>query len=225
MDVLFQNGLPLLFDPGKDGGQLLAQSLGLALRSVDDVTAPRRHRCAKVGLQGSKWGAVTSEITTVGLDLAKNVFQVHGADGTGRAILRKKLKRAQVLELFGQLAPCVVAMERCGGAHFWSREISRLGHEVRLIPPDYVKPFVKRQKNDSADAEAICEAAVRPTMRFVPVKSEEAPGAAMVFRVGLSLTLTQWCAFDWRSCKVSGRALPKGLKFAMVFVQISEIRI
>ena len=124
-----------------------------------------------------------SDIITIGLDLAKTVFQVHGADSAGRAVLRKKLRRMQVLMFFSQLPRCVVAMEACGGAHFWGREIGKLGHEIRLIPPAYVKPFVKRQKNDAADAEAICEAAVRPSMRFVPVKSEDVQGAATVFRV------------------------------------------
>ena len=119
------------------------------------------------------------DVCTVGLDLAKNVFvtfgassiQVHGADRAARAVLCKKLRRDQVQAFFCQLPPCVVAMEACGGAHFWAREIGKLGHEVRFIPPAYVKPFVKQQKNDAADAEAICEAAQRPTMRFVPVKS------------------------------------------------------
>ena len=95
-----------------------------------------------------------SEIAAVGLDLAENEFQVHGAGASGRAVLRRKLRRAQVLEFFSTLLPCPVAMEACGGAHFWGREIGKLGHAVRLIPPAYVKPFVRWRKNDAADAEA-----------------------------------------------------------------------
>ena len=122
------------------------------------------------------------EITTIGLDLAKSVFQAHGADASGAVAFRKKLRRDQVLAFFAGQPRCVVAMEACASAHYWAREIAALGHETRLIPPAYVKPFVKRQKNDMADAEAICEAAQRPTMRFVGPKSAEAQGAAVVFR-------------------------------------------
>jgi transposase len=122
------------------------------------------------------------EVSVIGLDLAKHVFQVHGADATGRVGIRKQLRRAQVLEFFGRQPRCLVAMEACSSAHFWGRELTKLGHEVRLIPPAYVKPFVKRQKSDAADAEAICEAAQRPTMRFVAVKSEESQAAAVIFR-------------------------------------------
>ena len=123
-----------------------------------------------------------SEVSVIGVDLAKHVFQVHGADASGRVVIRKQLRRGQVLEFFGRQPACVVAMEACSSAHFWGREIGRLGHEVRLIPPAYVKPFVKRQKSDAADAEAICEAAQRPTMRFVAIKSEESQAAAVIFR-------------------------------------------
>lgn len=122
------------------------------------------------------------QASTIGLDIAQHVFQAHGADGSGTVLFRKRLRRAQVLTFFAAQPPCVVAMEACGGAHHWGREIGRLGHTVPLIPPAYVKPFVKRQKNDAADAEAICEAAQRPTMRFVAVKGEEAQAAALVFR-------------------------------------------
>ena len=110
---------------------------------------------------------------TIGIDLAKNVFQLHGVDATGAAVLKRKLRRGQVLEVFERLEPCLVGMEACAGAHFWARELAALGHEVRIMPPSYVKPYVKRGKTDAADAEAICEAVTRPTMRFVPVKSAE----------------------------------------------------
>ena len=123
-----------------------------------------------------------NEISTIGLDLAKSVFQVHGADASGAPVLRKKLRRDAVLGFFAKLEPCLVAMEACAGAHYWAREIARFGHDTRLIPPAYVKPYVKRQKNDAADAEAICEAARRPTMRFVAVKSAEQQASAVVFR-------------------------------------------
>ena len=118
-------------------------------------------------------------ITTIGLDLAKNVFQVHGIDDAGRVVLRRKLRRSEVMNFFAALPPATVGMEACGGAHFWARELARLGHVVRLMPPSYVKPYVKRGKTDAADAEAICEAVTRPTMRFVPAKTEAQQAAAV----------------------------------------------
>lgn len=122
------------------------------------------------------------EVSIIGLDIAKHVFQVHGADASGRAVLRKKISRAKLLPFFSVQPQCRVVLEACGGAHHWARELAKLGHEVQLIAPAYVRPFVKRQKNDAADAEAICEAAQRPSMRFVAVKSPEQQAAAMVFR-------------------------------------------
>ena len=122
------------------------------------------------------------QLKTVGLDIAKNVFQLHGADEAGKAMFRKQLRRPKVLAFFRACPPCTVALEACGGAHYWAREIAKLGHDVRMIPPAYVRPFVKRQKNDAADAEGICEAVQRPSMRFVPVKSEQTQASAMVFR-------------------------------------------
>lgn len=122
------------------------------------------------------------QVTIVGVDLAKRVFQVHGAAADGAVMFRKKLTRAQFLAFLAKLPVCTVAMEACATSHFWGREIAKLGHAVRLIPPIYVKPFVKRQKNDAADAEAIAEAAMRPTMRFVAVKTEEQQAGAMIFR-------------------------------------------
>jgi transposase len=113
------------------------------------------------------------EISMIGLDLAKNVFQVHGIDASGGVVLRRQLRRGAVEKFFAQLPPCTVGVEACGSAHHWARVIGRYGHQVRLMPPAYVKPYVKRNKNDGRDAEAICEAVGRPTMRFVPVKSAE----------------------------------------------------
>jgi transposase len=122
------------------------------------------------------------EVSTIGLDIAKQSFHAHGADAGGRQLFSRKTARRKVLEFFACLPRCVVALEACGGAYHWGRELMRLGHEVRLIPPSYVKPFVKRHKNDAADAEAICEAAQRPNMRFVAIKSEEQQASALVFR-------------------------------------------
>lgn len=121
--------------------------------------------------------------TTIGLDLAKNVFQVHGVDEADRTVFRKKLRRAEVLTFFGSLPPALVGIEACGGAHHWARELSKLGHDVRLMPPAYVKPYVKRGKTDALDAEAICEAVTRPTMRFVAPKSEEQQSSGVELKV------------------------------------------
>ena len=122
------------------------------------------------------------EITTIGLDLAKHVFQVHGVDAEGATVLRKQLRRGQVLSFFSRLPRCLVGLEACATAHYWARELGALGHEVRLMPAQYVKAYVKRNKNDAADAEAICEAVVRPTMRFVPVKTAEQQAALLLHR-------------------------------------------
>lgn len=123
-----------------------------------------------------------SEVTTIGLDLAKDVFQVHGADADGAPLFNRKLRRSEMRRFFEKLPGCLVAMEACASAHYWAREITALGHEVKLIPPQYVKPFVKRGKTDAADAEAISEAVTRKTMRFVPVKSAEQQAAAAVLK-------------------------------------------
>src|SRR5450756_1310826 len=123
------------------------------------------------------------QITTIGLDIAKNVFQVHGIDAAEKVVVRKQLRRGQVMAFFEALAPCLIGMEACATAHYWARELTKLGHEVRLMPAKDVKAYVKRNKNDAADAEAICEAVRRPTMRFVAVKSAEQQGRLMQHRV------------------------------------------
>src|ERR1700736_2624049 len=127
-------------------------------------------------------GTVQMQITTIGLDIAKNVFQIHGIDAKEKVVVRKKLRRSQVIGFFAALPPCLVGMEACATAHYWARELRKLGHEVRLMPAKDVKAYVKRNKNDAADAEAICEAVRRPTMRFVRIKSAEQQGQLMQHR-------------------------------------------
>ena len=128
-----------------------------------------------------------ADIVTIGLDIAKSVFQVHGVDAAGQVIVRRQLRRSHVLKFFAGLAPCIVGVEACATSHYWSRELQALGHSVKLMPPSYVKPYVKRQKNDMADAEAICEAVTRPTMRFVETKTPEQQSVLMLHRIRLTL--------------------------------------
>ena len=121
-------------------------------------------------------------VSTIGLDIAKSVFQVHGVDANGLVVVRRQLKRRYVLAFFEKLAPCLVGIEACASSHYWSRQLQALGHNVRLMPPAYVKPYVKRQKNDMADAEAICEAVTRANMRFVPTKTPEQQSGLVLHR-------------------------------------------
>ena len=130
------------------------------------------------------------EITTIGIDIAKRVFQLHGVDATGGVVLCRRLRRSQVAAFFAALPPCLVGMEACGTAHFWAREVAAFGHDVRLMPPSYVKPYVKRNKHDAADAEAICEAVERPTMRFAGAS----PSTLSIVR--MAPTMRSWSATD-----------------------------
>jgi transposase len=130
---------------------------------------------------------MTTQVTTIGLDIAKTVFQVHGVDAAGQVVIRQRLVRRRVLAFFEKLVPCLVGIEACSTSHYWARELIARGHEVRLLPAQYVKPYVKRGKNDAADAEAICEAVTRPAMRFVPIKTPEQQSVMMLHRVRLML--------------------------------------
>jgi transposase len=121
-------------------------------------------------------------VTTIGFDIAKSVFQVHGIDADGVVVMRQQLRRSRVLSFFKKLSPCLVGIEACASSHYWSRQLQALGHAVRLMPPAYVKPYLKRQKNDAADAEAICEAVRRPNMRFVPTKAPDQQACLMLHR-------------------------------------------
>jgi transposase len=151
------------------------------------MDAPTRN-----GIDVPKWkchrpleprGASIMKVTTIGIDLAKSVFQVHGVDARGHVVVRKQLRRDQVAMFFANLPACLVGMEACGSAHHWARKLQGFGHEVRLISPQFVKPYVKSNKNDAADAEAICEAVARPNMRFVPIKTVEQQAVLSVHRV------------------------------------------
>jgi len=161
------------------------------------------------------------EITTIGLDLAKSVFQVHGVDATGRVVVRKSLRRAQMLPFFAKLPSCLVGMEACGTSHYWARELIKLGHQVRLMPPAYVKPYVKRGKTDAADAEAVCEAVARPTMRFVPVKSPEQQAALSMHRTRdlLVKQRTQLVNMIRGLLAEFGIDIPKGLERALLMAR------
>lgn len=157
------------------------------------------------------------EITTIGLDVAKNVFQIHGVNAAGEVLVRKTLRRAQLLPFFAKLSPCLVGIEACGTSHHWARELVGLGHKVRLMPPAYVKPYVKRGKNDAADAEAICEAVTRPTMRFVAVKSREQQSALSLHRARSLLVgqRTQLVNMIRATLAEFGIAIPEGVEKAL----------
>ena len=146
------------------------------------VPAPGSEFPRMIVVNESHQGAVDMQITTVGVDIAKNVFQVHGIDAAEKVVVRKQLRRSQVLAFFKALPSCLVGMEACATSHYWARELTKLGHQVRLMPAKDVKAYVKRNKNDAADAEAICEAVRRPTMRFVQIKSVEQQGRLMQHR-------------------------------------------
>src|ERR1700710_2930030 len=128
-------------------------------------------------------GSVKMKITTIGIDLAKNVFQVHGVNAQGKVMLKKQLKRDQMAAFFANLPPCLIGMEACGSAHHWARKLQAFGHTVRLMAPQFVKPYVKTNKNDAADAEATCEAVSRPNMRFVPIKTVDQQAVLALHRV------------------------------------------
>lgn len=160
-------------------------------------------------------------VKTVGLDLAKDVFQVHGISATGRRIFNKKIKRAKLLSFFETLPRCVVGMEACGSAHHWGRELRKLGHDVRLMPAAYVKPYVKRGKTDAVDAEAICEAVRRPTMRFVEIKSEDQQAVLAIHRARdlIVRQRTQVVNMIRSILREFGHILPTGIEAVSAFAR------
>ena len=165
-----------------------------------------------------------ARVTRVGLDLAKSVFQVHGVDAKGETVFVRKLRRGGVLEFFGRLAPCVVAMEACASAHHWGREIAALGHEVKLIPPAHVKPYIRRNKTDAADAAAICEAALRPEQRFVPLRTIANQAELMRHRVREQLSGQRTALLNALRGHLSeiGVIAPQGAQHAYRLKQLAE---
>src|SRR6202167_2152714 len=161
------------------------------------------------------------EITTIGLDLAKNVLQVNAINSASNVVVKRTLRRSQMRRFFEQLSPCLVGIEACGTSHYWAREITKLGHEVRLMPPAYVKAYVKRGKTDAGDAEAICEAVRRPTMRFVPIKSVEQQAALSLHRTRdlLVRQRTQLVNMIRGLLAQFGVDIPKGITHALAFVR------
>jgi transposase len=161
------------------------------------------------------------QVTTIGLDLAKNVFQVHGITDDGDVAFNRALRRAQVLSFFEKLEPCLVGIEACGTSHHWAREISKLGHTIKLIPPVYVKPYVKRGKSDAADAEAICEAVTRPTMRFVEVKTPEQQAILAVHRTRDLIVRQRTQTINMLRAQLAefGIVLPQGIYHALQFAK------
>jgi transposase len=161
------------------------------------------------------------EVTTIGIDLAKHVFQVHAVDAAGKVIVCKALRRAQVLPFFTKLSPCLVGMEACGTSHHWARELVALGHTVKMMPPAYVKAYVKRGKTDAADAEAICEAVTRPTMRFVPIKSREQQAALSMHRARDLLVKQRTQAVNMMRGLLAefGINIPEGLERALLMAR------
>lgn len=180
--VVDDNQLTTSSSPDTFFERSLMQSLGLDLMWWT-ASAPGIAICQSVAVEATSGEASMEKVTTIGLDIAKQVFQVHGVNGAGAIVCRRRLRRDDVVGFFKALPPCLIGIEACATGHHWARVLMALGHEARLMPASYVKPYVKRQKNDATDAEAICEAVTRPTMRFVPVKSEEQQSVLMLHRV------------------------------------------
>ena len=177
----------------------------------DGINVPKRDRLERHKREPSEM-KISTRAKTIGIDLAKNVFAIHGIDEHGNVAVRRELRRAQMLALFAKLEPCLIGMEASAGAHYWARELRKFGHDVRLMPASYVKAYVKRGKNDARDAEAICEAVTRPTMRFVPIKNEEQQSVLVLHRVRdlLVRQRTQTCNTLRALCGEFGVVAAKG---------------